>query len=37
MAKVWELVQSERWRGEAKGYDLAVVDAPASGHGARRC
>jgi anion-transporting ArsA/GET3 family ATPase len=33
MAKVWELVQSERWRSKAKGYDLAVVDAPASGHG----
>ncbi len=33
MAKVWELVQTERWRRRATGYDLAVVDAPASGHG----
>jgi anion-transporting ArsA/GET3 family ATPase len=33
MAKVWELVQTERWRKRAAGYDLAVVDAPASGHG----
>jgi len=33
MAKVWELVQSERWRKQARGYELAIVDAPASGHG----
>lgn len=33
MAKVWELVQTERWRKRATGYDLAIVDAPASGHG----
>jgi anion-transporting ArsA/GET3 family ATPase len=33
MAKVWELVQSERWQKRARGYDVAIVDAPASGHG----
>jgi anion-transporting ArsA/GET3 family ATPase len=32
MAKVWELAQSERWRSRAVGYDLVVVDAPATGH-----
>jgi anion-transporting ArsA/GET3 family ATPase len=33
MAKVWELVQSERWQRRARGYDIAIVDGPASGHG----
>ena len=33
MAKVWELVQSERWQKRARGYDVAIVDGPASGHG----
>jgi anion-transporting ATPase len=32
MAKVWELAQSERWRKRAVGYDLVVLDAPATGH-----
>ena len=33
LVKVWELVQSERWRKQARSYELAIVDAPASGHG----
>src|SRR4051812_8146501 len=33
MAKVWELVQSERWQRRARPYDIAIVDGPASGHG----
>lgn len=34
MTKIWELTQDERWdRRRPDGYDLVVVDAPASGHG----
>src|SRR5947207_6344552 len=33
IVKVWELAQRERWDREAEGYDLVIVDAPASGHG----
>jgi anion-transporting ArsA/GET3 family ATPase len=32
MVKVWELTQDKRWQRRAAGYDLVVVDAPASGH-----
>ena len=32
MVKIWELTQSERWRGRARAYDLVVLDAPATGH-----
>jgi anion-transporting ArsA/GET3 family ATPase len=32
MVKVWELTQQRRWRGRAGGYDLVVLDAPATGH-----
>jgi anion-transporting ArsA/GET3 family ATPase len=32
MVKVWELTQGERWRRRAAGYDLVVMDAPATGH-----
>lgn len=32
MVKVWELTQSERWQRRAAGYDLVVLDAPATGH-----
>ena len=33
ITKVWELGQESRWNRSARGYDLVVVDAPASGHG----
>jgi anion-transporting ArsA/GET3 family ATPase len=33
ITKVWELGQDSRWDKRASGYDLVVVDAPASGHG----
>jgi anion-transporting ArsA/GET3 family ATPase len=33
VTKVWELGQTSRWNRSARGYDLVVVDAPASGHG----
>jgi anion-transporting ArsA/GET3 family ATPase len=33
VTKVWELGQDSRWDRHARGYDLVVVDAPASGHG----
>jgi anion-transporting ArsA/GET3 family ATPase len=33
VTKVWELGQESRWDRKAKGYDVVVVDAPASGHG----
>jgi anion-transporting ArsA/GET3 family ATPase len=33
ITKVWELGQDSRWDRKASGYDLVVVDAPASGHG----
>jgi anion-transporting ArsA/GET3 family ATPase len=32
MVKIWELTQSRRWHGRAVGYDLVVLDAPATGH-----
>jgi anion-transporting ArsA/GET3 family ATPase len=32
MVKVWELTQGKRWRGRGRGYDLVVLDAPATGH-----
>ncbi len=31
MVKIWELTEGERWRRRA-GYDLVVLDAPATGH-----
>ena len=32
MVKIWELTEQRRWqRGEA-GFDLVVLDAPATGH-----
>ena len=34
MTKLWELVQHRRWNQAAEPYDLVIVDAPASGHGA---
>jgi hypothetical protein len=32
MVKIWELTQGERRRRRAAGYDLVVLDAPATGH-----
>jgi anion-transporting ArsA/GET3 family ATPase len=32
MVKLWELTESRRRRGENVGYDLVVLDAPATGH-----
>jgi anion-transporting ArsA/GET3 family ATPase len=32
MVKIWELTQDERWQRRAGGYDLVVIDAPATGH-----
>jgi anion-transporting ArsA/GET3 family ATPase len=32
MVKVWELTRGKRWRGRGPGYDLVVLDAPATGH-----
>ena len=32
MVKVWELTQDDRWRRRSPGYDLVVLDAPATGH-----
>ncbi|HXR27997.1 MAG TPA: ArsA-related P-loop ATPase [Solirubrobacteraceae bacterium] len=32
MVKVWELTQGQRWQRRASGYDLVVLDAPATGH-----
>ncbi len=33
MVKVWELLSEQRWAGgTARTYDLAILDAPASGH-----
>lgn len=34
IGKVWELAQLDRRAKRSGGYDLVVVDAPASGHGA---
>jgi anion-transporting ArsA/GET3 family ATPase len=33
ITKCWELAQDERWDRARRGYDLVVLDAPASGHG----
>jgi hypothetical protein len=32
MVKIWELTQGRRWQRRADGYDLVVIDAPATGH-----
>jgi anion-transporting ArsA/GET3 family ATPase len=32
MTAMWELVQPARWDRRARTYDLAIVDAPSSGH-----
>jgi anion-transporting ArsA/GET3 family ATPase len=32
MVKIWELTQHERWRRRASGYDLVILDGPATGH-----
>ncbi len=32
MVKIWELTSGRRWRGRGRGYDLVVLDAPATGH-----
>ncbi len=32
MVKIWELTQARRWRGHERGYELVVLDAPATGH-----
>ena len=34
VGKLWELAQFERRTEDADAYDLVIVDAPASGHGA---
>jgi anion-transporting ArsA/GET3 family ATPase len=33
IGKIWELAQPDRRVKKAKGYDLVIVDAPATGHG----
>lgn len=33
IGKVWELAQDERKVKKGEGYDLVIVDAPATGHG----
>jgi anion-transporting ArsA/GET3 family ATPase len=33
VGKIWELTQIERRTHGAEGYDLVIVDAPATGHG----
>jgi anion-transporting ArsA/GET3 family ATPase len=33
IGKVWELAQADRKVKKASGYDLVIVDAPATGHG----
>ncbi len=33
ITKVWELAQQRRWDKKSAGYEVVVVDAPASGHG----
>jgi anion-transporting ArsA/GET3 family ATPase len=33
ITKAWELGRHDRWNRRARGYDLVVVDGPASGHG----
>ena len=32
MTKSWELSQEQRWTRSRRGYDLVIVDGPASGH-----
>src|ERR1700756_4696709 len=32
MVKVWELAQNRRWQRRASGYELVILDAPATGH-----
>src|SRR5258708_26886523 len=32
MVKIWELTQGRRWQRRAAGYDLGVLDAPATGN-----
>jgi anion-transporting ArsA/GET3 family ATPase len=32
MVKIWELTQGQRWQRRAAGYDLVVLDAPATGN-----
>jgi anion-transporting ArsA/GET3 family ATPase len=32
MVKIWELTQGSRWQRRAAGYDLVVLDAPATGN-----
>ncbi len=32
MVKIWELTQGKRWQRRAAGYDLVVLDAPATGN-----
>jgi anion-transporting ArsA/GET3 family ATPase len=32
MVKTWELVEGHRWDRQRAGYDLVIVDGPASGH-----
>jgi anion-transporting ArsA/GET3 family ATPase len=32
LTKAWELTQSHRWDKHLQGYDLVIVDAPATGH-----
>src|SRR6476620_6837660 len=32
MVKIWELTQGRRWQRHAVGYDLVVLDAPATGN-----
>jgi anion-transporting ArsA/GET3 family ATPase len=32
MVKVWELAQDRRWQRRASGYELVILDAPATGH-----
>lgn len=33
ICKAWDLAQSRRWVKQQDGYDLVILDAPASGHG----
>ena len=32
VVKTWELAQRQRWDKRRRGYDLVIVDGPASGH-----
>jgi anion-transporting ArsA/GET3 family ATPase len=32
IVKAWELVEGHRWDRRRRGYDLVIVDGPASGH-----